>query len=506
MKPTNYFLGAILILVFAACQKEQITEGFVPNPTKMSTSDLDEYIRSEMNRDQLFYWQKSPDEIIWNGAILSDSLVTIGYTVNGTKDLSQIMSNVDVQTEKWLETRKEISDLVLKYERLARHNDKLEMEKLLPFGWNDQFPQIQVQITSLDLIRQLRNHPNVRFVEPTGYILGDMFGERSGTGCDSAPSNLNTSDYTTIAPAAKRPWNFSTHNIPTAWNTSKGNNVKIAVIDTGASDNQDNLGSQFTSGQSGGRSISKHSTHYSGAWWWKTLDSPHDDCGHGTAMAGLAAGPRSNDGNSVGVAYKADLMTIRAVDDVVIWGSNDKNGVRDALYLAGGNSAVKIISMSIGTVFYSSTVADGIFYAYGNDKMMFSAAGTSTWYLNWYGVIFPASMSQTVAVTGVKDNTNNVKCNTCHTGSEVDFCVVMQRSNNNNRTSLSLVTYGNAARYISGSSCATATMAGSAALVWANNPSMNRSGIMSKLKSASQYYPNRDGSFGWGRVDVNSAL
>jgi len=70
MKPTNYFLGAILILVFAACQKEQITEGFVPNPTKMSTSDLDEYIRSEMNRDQLFYWQKSPDEIIWNGAIL----------------------------------------------------------------------------------------------------------------------------------------------------------------------------------------------------------------------------------------------------------------------------------------------------------------------------------------------------------------------------------------------------------------------------------------------------
>ncbi len=505
MKSTNYILIAILF-VFASCSKEKITIEGSSEQKVMSTSELDTYIRSKIGRDQLFYWQKAPDNIIWNGAMLSDSIVTIGYTVNGTKDLSKIMGNVDIKGEKWIETRQELAKLVLQSEKLSRNNGNLTMEDLLPFGWNQHFPQIQVQITNLDLIHKLRSNPNVRYVEPTGYFLHDIANERSGTGCSSAPSNLNTADFSTITPNAKRPWNFSEHNITTAWNTSKGNNVKICVIDTGASDNQNNLGSQFAIGPSSGRTITKKSTHYTGSWWWKSLDSPHDDCGHGTAMAGYAAGPRGNDGNSVGVAYQADLLTIRALSDVVIWGSNDKNGVRDALHIAGDDAAVKIISMSIGTIFYSSTVADGIFYADNKDKLMFSAAGTSTWYLNWYGVIFPASMSQTVAVTGVKDNTSNVKCSTCHSGSEVDFCVVMQRSNNNSRTSLSLVTYGDAPMYIGGSSCATATMAGSAALIWANNPTMNRSGIMSKLKSASQFYPNRDSEFGWGRVDVNAAL
>ena len=66
------------------------------------------------------------------------------------------------------------------------------------------------------------------------------------------------------------------------------------------------------------------STHYSGSLWWQTLDSPHDQCGHGTSMAGLAAAPWSNDGNAVGAAYKANLLTIRAVEDVLINTSNER--------------------------------------------------------------------------------------------------------------------------------------------------------------------------------------
>ncbi|MBL0101620.1 MAG: hypothetical protein IPP49_17630 [Saprospiraceae bacterium] len=44
--------------------------------------------------------------------------------------------------------------------------------------------------------------------------------------------------------------------------------------------------------------------------------------------------------------------------------------------------------MSIGSPISSSTVSDGIYYAYNKGKMIFAAAGTSYSWTTWYGVIF----------------------------------------------------------------------------------------------------------------------
>jgi hypothetical protein len=173
------------------------------------------------------------------------------------------------------------------------------------------------------------------------------------------------------------------------------------VFDSGASDDQENLGSAFNSGYSTGRTVTRLSTHYSGWWWWRSLDPPHDQCGHGTSMCGFATAPRGSDGNAVGVAYNSDLISIRAVEDVIINTSDEKDGVKDALIIAGNNNGVKVVSMSIGTPFWSGTVADGIYYAHNKGKMIVAAAGTSFSWTSWWGVIFPANMSQTVAVTCV---------------------------------------------------------------------------------------------------------
>ena len=122
------------------------------------------------------------------------------------------------------------------------------------------------------------------------------------------------------------------------------------------------------------------------------------------------------------------------------------------------------------------------------------------------GGYFPANMSQTVAVTGVKEGFPLVRCNTCHDGSQVDFIVPMQRRNDDGRTSLTLALSGDVPAYVGGSSAATATTAGIAALVWATNPGQSRTQVLNRLKNAASIYPGRDGNFGWGMIDAQYAV
>jgi hypothetical protein len=114
-------------------------------------------------------------------------------------------------------------------------------------------------------------------------------------------------------------------------------------------------------------------------------------------------------------------------------------------------------------------------------------------------------MAQTTAVTGLRDN-GTVKCVTCHSGPEVDFTIIMERANDEDRTSISLASTTNQPKYTGGSSCATATVAGIAALVWAENPSASRSAVLQALKDGSEFYPARHNSFGWGRINAATAV
>ena len=115
-------------------------------------------------------------------------------------------------------------------------------------------------------------------------------------------------------------------------------------------------------------------------------------------------------------------------------------------------------------------------------------------------------MTQTVAITGVQDGESLVKCETCHSGPEVDFVIVMERETNTDRHSLSLARYSNQPKYIGGSSTATATTAGIAAIVWGQDLSATRTEIMNALKSSASIYPQRDDDFGWGMIDASVAV
>ncbi|MDA0882738.1 MAG: S8/S53 family peptidase, partial [Bacteroidetes bacterium] len=341
---------------------------------------------------------------------------------------------------------------------------------------------------------------------PMGYGTQDKQRSDAGCGSNGPDWGIPTSDYSVVAPNAKVSWNYEYSNIPNAWASSTGDNITIGLIDTGVNSGQANLNGSFASGQSTGRFCDKLGFHESCWWWWCSNDGVWDDCGHGTSMAGTIAGPRTSTGSTVGVAYNANLVSSRGTDDVVINGSREKDGVTDSFYYLGNRNDVKIISMSLGDVFWSSQVADGVYYAYNRGKLIFCAAGTSLSWTSWWGVIFPANMSQTTAVTGIRTGSPMQRCVECHSGSQVDFVVVMQDRNNTNRTAITLANSGNQPSYTGGSSIATATTAGIAALVWAENPSMSRSQVMNHMKAASSNYPSRDGQFGWGIVDAAAAV
>ena len=45
-----------------------------------------------------------------------------------------------------------------------------------------------------------------------------------------------------------------------------------------------------------------------------------------------------------------------------------------------------------------------------------------------------------------------------------------------------------------------------AALVWAQNPGLDRGQVLDKLVRSSSNHPNRSDNFGWGRINADAAL
>jgi subtilisin family serine protease len=387
--------------------------------------------------------------------------------------------------------------------------------QMLQVWKENKLPVVDVKISSLQTLKQLRQSNLIRYVEPMGYDPIEVFdqdetsqsarsssnGLFGGIGCGSYSGDnslLGGFDYTLFSPNTKVSWNYGYHRISQAWTKSTGAGVKVMVIDTGVSLDQDNLGSQFNQGLSGERTIEKLVT-------LPGESNAYDGCGHGTTMSGTVAAPRGVDGNSCGVAYNCNLVICRATRNVYIDASSEVKGVSDAYTFAADNNNIKIVSMSMGRITNSGQIKDAIQYAYGKGKLMFCAAGTSLSFLSTLvGVVFPATLNEVQTVTGVKDNISLTACDACHKGKQVDFVVVMQKQSSGLKA-LSTALSGNVPTTVGGSSVATATAAGIAALVWSKFPSYSRDQLVNKLVITSSGYPNKSSSYGWGKLNADAA-
>ncbi|ELR69848.1 protease [Fulvivirga imtechensis AK7] len=497
------------LLIRCSDDPNEIAEPLKDQKDQLIPKDqIDDLIINSLKATNEFHWEQVSDQVLWSALMHSDSSLVVGYKPDGEGDINSRMATIDINQKAWVQAKNNVVEEALQV--INQSNARQLNADDIVLKAHEVLPQVEMKIEDIAVISRLRSMPNIRYLEPLTYELDsrqtDNGRETSEKGCSNDPDyGIPTGDYVNVAPNAKVSWNYNYMNIPQAWNHSTGSGIGVGLIDTGVSPDQLKLNGEFNSGYSSGRTVSKHGFFVSSWWWWASPDGPNDQCGHGTAMAGAIAAPRSNTGTSVGVAYNSNLIAVRGTGDVVINSGNEKTGVSDALVFLGNRSDVKIISMSIGDVFSSSNVADAIRYAHGKGKLIFAAAGTSTSWTNWYGVIFPANMNETVAVTGIKEGNGYTRCDICHSGSKVDFTIVMERANTNKHP-LSLAMSGNTPSTVGGSSVATATAAGIAALVWSKNPGWTRDQVLNKMKQTADLYPSRSSEFGWGTLDALAAV
>ena len=192
-------------------------------------------------------------------------------------------------------------------------------------------------------------------------------------------------------------WNFSAVQSEEAWEVSTGNDVIVAVLDTG-----------LTVGGSDGIDCVVSP--------WDVVNNdyiPDDGDGHGTHVAGTIS-QRTNNYASVndnyaigvaGLAHDACIMPVKVLDDA---GSGTFADIADGIYYAVYNDA-KVINMSLGTNARYGLRNDPIIdpaldFAYGEKVTVVCASGNDSWRKN---VSYPAIYPTAIAV-GATDYLNNV--------------------------------------------------------------------------------------------------
>lgn len=231
-----------------------------------------------------------------------------------------------------------------------------------------------------------------------------------------------------------------------AWNEGyKGQGVKVAVLDTGVSGNDDivpvtNINKSAASGY-------------------------NDRDGHGTHVAGIIAAALNGRGGA-GIAPEAQIVNIKVLDD-------DGAG-SDSQIIQGINAAVNehvdIMNLSLGGIGYNPAFQIAVNNAYNNGIAMFVAAGND----GGSNMCYPAACDHVTCVAAV-DN-NNQRASFSNYGAWVDLSApgVDIWSTGNQYSTYEGI--DNAPASMSGTSQATPVAAGEAAVILSSGLLNGKSG------------------------------
>jgi subtilisin family serine protease len=178
--------------------------------------------------------------------------------------------------------------------------------------------------------------------------------------------------------AAEIPWGISRVNAPAAWAVTKGEGVKVAVIDTGIDCNHPDLKLNCAGG-------------------YNALDSgksPMDDNMHGTHVAGTIAGILDGKG-VVGVAPKAKLYAVKVLD------ANGGGGLVSIIkgLIWAGNNGMQVANMSLGAPMGTIFMRGALKYAQMKGVAVIAAAGNDGGSVN-----YPAAYPEAIAVSALGPN------------------------------------------------------------------------------------------------------
>jgi thermitase len=285
-------------------------------------------------------------------------------------------------------------------------------------------------------------------------------------------------DYA-MAPAASvndpniaKSWPLPKIQANTAWDTSNGSGVIIAILDSGLDASHPDLKANYVPG-------------------WNFYDNNSnttDGRGHGTAVAGTAAMVANNSTGSAGVAYGAKIMPVRISSlDGIAYGST----MAQALYWAADNGA-RVANISFSGVPGNSTVQSAAQYMRSKGGYVVASAGNSG------GLENVAAHDSILAVSATDQN--DARPSWSSYGPYVDVSAP--------GVSVYSTTVGGGFGNYSGTSFSSPIVAATAALVMAANNKLTPADIDRILTSTATDLGTSgyDQYFGHGRVDAARAV
>jgi len=311
------------------------------------------------------------------------------------------------------------------------------------------------------------------YIQSVSSIAGVKYAERNG---------IAQALYTPNDPYWTYLWNMRIIEADDAWNIQKGStSVLIAIVDTGVDYTHEDLSAHYVSG---------------GYDWINTDNDPMDDHSHGTHCAGIAAAVMDNNLGVVGVA-QSSIWAEKVLDDTG-HGPWDKiaSGITHAT-----DGGVDIISMSLGGYSYSALVDSACTYAWNNGVLLVAAAGNDNVDID-KNPMYPASFETVIAVAAT--DSSDTRWSSSNYGNTVELSAPGVSILSTRPPFGGDLYYS----YKTGTSMATPHVAGVAALVLSQEPSMPNTQLRDRLNMAVDDLgtPGKDIYYGYGRINAYKAL
>ena len=284
--------------------------------------------------------------------------------------------------------------------------------------------------------------------------------------------NEGIQPYAVNDPLASQQYSLNQMSVPTAWATSRGDGVLIAVIDTGVDFSHPDL-----AGKIAGR----------GHDFINNDDDATDDHGHGTHVSGIAAGATNNNQGIAGVGFNARVLPVKVLGSN---GSGDNVAVANGIRWAT-DQGVRVINMSLGSTAPTAAVQSAVDYAWSRGVVVVCAAGNAGSAAPQYPAAYPNCIS--VSATDAADRLASFSS----FGDTVDVAA----------PGVQILSTVRGGRYESwsGTSMATPNVAGVVALLWAAHPAWSNAQIRAALENNADNIGQAT-YFGHGRVNAARAL
>ena len=297
---------------------------------------------------------------------------------------------------------------------------------------------------------------------------------RARPGVVAADFDVPTRETATDAYRAKQ-WPLDVLKADTVWPTSTGDDVTVAVLDTGVEGGHPDLRRALLKG-----------TDLTGG----TGDGRRDRRGHGTHVAGIVAATRGNDIGTAGLAPDVRILPVQVLDDS---GGGLLSWAAQGIIWATDQGA-DVITMSLGASRGNQVLDAAVTYAIDHGVVLVAASGNQ----GAAKALWPAAHADVISV-GASTPTDGVAS---FSNRDADLDLVAPG------VSVLSTCVGAQWCLMQGTSMATPYVAASVAAILAVRPDLAPDEVRALLRATAvdRGEPGHDHAYGHGRVDTAAAM